>query len=92
MVITALSQFCSLSKTDAVAFSNARYGTGTGPIHLDSVGCIGSESSLIECSHSSFVSCFYGHSEDAGVRCQGECYTAHFLCITFYCTLVILCS
>ena len=57
--------------TDAVPFSNAHFGTGVGPIHLDKVGCTGIEASLIECPHSSFVSCYSGHSEDAGVRCQG---------------------
>ena len=57
--------------TDAVAFSSALFGAGTGPIHLDNVDCIGSESNLIDCPHSSNVHCLYGHNEDAGVRCQG---------------------
>ena len=57
--------------TDAVAFSNAHFGGGTGTIHLDEVNCIGSETNLTHCSHSSTVSCFRGHSDDAGVRCQG---------------------
>ena len=57
--------------TGAVPFSAAHFGAGTGPIYLDNVECSGSESRLIDCSHSSFVSCHGGHSEDAGVRCQG---------------------
>ena len=57
--------------TDAVAFGNAHFGTGTGAIYLDGVGCTGSESNLTDCSRSSTVSCTYGHTEDAGVRCQG---------------------
>ena len=56
--------------TDAVAFGRAHFGAGIGAIHLDNVGCTGSENNLIDCSRSS-VSCFGGHSEDAGVRCQG---------------------
>ena len=56
----------------AVAFSNAAFGPGTSPILLDNVDCSGSEDSLINCSHSSFVRCSSGHSEDAGVRCQGR--------------------
>ena len=56
--------------TDAVAFSRAHFGGGTGTIYLDNVGCTGSETRLIDCSRSS-VSCTYGHAEDAGVRCQG---------------------
>ena len=57
--------------TDAVAFGSARFGIGIGTIFLDNVGCTGSEANLIDCSRSSTVSCYYGHSEDAGVRCQG---------------------
>ena len=57
--------------SDAVAFSNAHFGAGTGPIHLDNVGCNGSEMNLLDCSRSSFGSCYSGHREDAGVRCQG---------------------
>ena len=57
--------------TGAVAFSRAHFGAGAGSIFLDNVDCSGSESRLIDCSRSSFVSCYYGHSEDAGVRCQG---------------------
>ena len=65
----ALLQF--FSETDAVAFSNAHFGAGTGTIYLDNVGCTGSETNLTDCSSSSTVSCTYGHTEDAGVRCQG---------------------
>ena len=57
--------------TDAVPFSNAHFGAGTGTIYLDNVGCTGSEANLIDCSRSSTVSCRYSHAEDAGVRCQG---------------------
>ena len=63
--------------TDAVAFSSAHFGAGAGPIHLDHVACSGSEDNLIDCSHSSFVSCSGGHREDAGVRCQGG-----LICVT----------
>ena len=56
----------------AVAFGNAHFGAGTGPIHLDNLDCNGSESSLTDCLQSSYISCYYGHAEDAGVRCQGE--------------------
>ena len=57
--------------TDAVAFRNAHFGGGIGTIHLDGVGCTGGETNLTDCSRSSTVSCFHGHSQDAGVRCQG---------------------
>ena len=58
--------------TGAVAFSNAHFGGGAGLIHLDDVGCSGSENHLINCSHTSNPLCYSGHSEDAGVRCQGR--------------------
>ena len=56
--------------TGALAFSNAEFGRGIGPIQLESVDCSGSESNLIDCSHTSFISCSY-YSGGAGVRCQG---------------------
>ena len=54
-----------------MAFHNAHVGAGVGPIYLGGVGCTGSEANLTDCSHSSTVNCLRGHSEDAGVRCQG---------------------
>ena len=56
---------------DSVEFASARFGSGTGTIYLDNVACTGSESSLIDCPRNSVVTCFNGHLEDAGVRCQG---------------------
>ena len=53
---------------DAVSYSNAYFGQGTGPIHLDNVGCSGSESVLVQCNHLTATSCV--HAEDAGVRCS----------------------
>jgi len=62
---------CMFTSTDPVAFGNAHFGAGTGPIHLDDVNCNGRENNLVDCLHSSIVNCTFGHSEDAGVRCQG---------------------
>ena len=45
----------------------------TGPILLDNVGCLGTESSLLECSHLGigvYPNCI--HYEDAGVRCTSK--------------------
>ena len=57
--------------TGAIAFTNAHFGAGVGPIYLNDVDCSGSENNLTDCSSSSIVYCYRGHSEDAGVRCQG---------------------
>ena len=63
--------------TGALAFSNAHFGAGVGPIHIDNVACSGSECSLADCPHSSFISrCNNGN---AGVRCQGR---VMFICST----------
>ena len=48
----------------------AFFGQGAGPIFLDDVGCVGTESSLLDCSAITQHNC--RHSEDAGVRCVTE--------------------
>ena len=54
--------------TDAMAFSNARFGQGSDAILLDNVACTGTEERLINCPYDSHTGdCF--HSEDAGLRC-----------------------
>ena len=58
--------------TGAVVFNNAYFGAGVGPIYLSNVECTGSEANLTDCSHDSTVICSGGHTEDAGVRCQGR--------------------
>ena len=65
----ALLQF--FSETDAVAFSNAHFGAGTGPIYLDDVQCTSSASQLLECSSNPILSHNCLHSADAGVGCEG---------------------
>ena len=56
--------------SDAVAFGTRQFGGGAGPIYLDNVACSGSESTLLDCPRSSFVSC-HSSRRGAGVRCQG---------------------
>ena len=71
----------------AMAFSNAYFGVGTGTIFLDDVGCTGSETNLTDCTRSSTVTCISGHTEDAGVRCQGKWFDIVY---AVYCQLVII--
>lgn len=53
----------------AIARSSAFFGQGVGSILLDSVGCSGTESRLIDCPHNAIGSHDCRHSNDAGVTC-----------------------
>ena len=65
----------AITTTGAVAYSNAYFGRGTGPILLDDLLCTGREARLIDCPRSTsqgigtYDYCYYGHGDDAGVRC-----------------------
>ena len=54
----------------AVAFTSAKFGTGSGPIYYRNFGCSGSESDLLQCSKLTGGT-YCQHSRDAGIRCQG---------------------
>ena len=59
--------------SSGLAVYSASFGEGSGPIWLDSVTCIGNESTLASCGHPGIESvdnC--SHSKDAGVRCSGD--------------------
>ena len=47
----------------------AGYGQGTGPIVLDNVACVGSETRLIDCPGNPIGTHNCNHGEDAGVIC-----------------------
>lgn len=53
-----------------VAYRNAFYGEGTGPILLDEVQCTGYEERLDLCSNRGWYNDDCTHQEDAGVQCS----------------------
>ena len=59
----------------AIAYYNAYFGPGSGPIFLDSFYCsTGFEPSLLDCSRYSMgISSACSHYDDAGVSCQSKC-------------------
>ena len=60
-----------MCSTDGVAYYNAFFGAGTGPIYLDDVACSSSASQLLECSSRPILTHNCQHSADAGVGCKG---------------------
>ena len=53
---------------------------GSGPIFLDQVNCIGSESNILHCDMFSPIGAHMcDHTQDAGVQCEGR----HVLCVEF---------
>ena len=58
----------------ARGFTGAIFGPGSYaiPIHLDNVLCSGSETSLLNCSHSPIGQHSCMHTEDASVDCLGR--------------------
>ncbi len=68
--LTVVATICSL--IGALGFCRAVYGMGMGAIFLDTVECLGNESSLLDCYAQPIEvhDCF--HFEDAGVSCFQE--------------------
>ena len=51
---------------------SAHFGSGSGHIWLDDVGCSGGESSIVNCQHKGWGVENCVHSEDASVICSGN--------------------
>ena len=69
--LITLSLCCIICVTGGVAYSNAHFGVGTGPIYLDDVACTLSSSQLLECSSRPILTHNCDRHDDAGVGCEG---------------------
>ena len=50
---------------------SGHYGSGDGPIWIDDVECIGTESDIFACEHSGISNHNCDHGEDVSVECSG---------------------
>ena len=74
LVVCRMLGFTSASR----AITNGRYGPGTGMIWLSNVNCVGSETSLLNCTYSGWGNTGCDHTQDAGVVCSdGELRFVH---------------
>ena len=76
--------------TGAVAFHDAQFGPGIGPIFLEKLICSESDTTLLDCRHSTplgLSTC--AHSQDAGVRCVGKA-PAKMILSMFYFVMIFV--
>uniref|UniRef100_K1Q6C7 MAM and LDL-receptor class A domain-containing protein 2 n=1 Tax=Magallana gigas TaxID=29159 RepID=K1Q6C7_MAGGI len=57
-------------RENAIAYSSAYFGAGTGQIWLDNLACTGTETDIADCPYINWGSHNCGHYEDAGVACS----------------------
>ena len=63
--------FIGASVTTTATISE--FGSGSGPVFLADVHCVGSEATLLDCQHSTVsLGPHCTHSRDVGVKCEGE--------------------
>lgn len=59
----------SLLALGSVAYNGGHFPSANGSIFIDLVDCKGTESRLLDCSHSDYADCT--HNDEAGVSCPG---------------------
>lgn len=60
---------CISYASGSIAVRVAGYGQGSGPITLDNVACVGTETRLVDCRANAIGVHNCAHTEDAGVIC-----------------------
>ena len=67
------------STTGSRAFRRAQFGEGTGPVFLEGLECVGTETSLLDCPMDTPLgTSLCDHSDDAGIRCYGTYMYNHY--------------
>ena len=66
--------YCGIT-TGAISHRYAYFGRGSGPVFMTNVHCSGSETHLVNCSHSTLPSQYCSHYYDVGVECPGELFS-----------------
>lgn len=66
------STFYNINRENAVAYSSAYFGAGTGQIWLDDLSCTGTETDIADCPNITWGYHNCWHGEDAGVACSGN--------------------
>ena len=81
--------FVATNLLGASGLTGAYFGSGSGPIHLDSVVCSGTEYNLTDCQTGTGTR-QSTHSDDVGVKCQTSKYVLLYVAIdsTLYIALV----
>lgn len=56
-------------KIESEANCCARYGQGSGPIWIDDISCLGSETRIEDCNNGGWESSTCSHGEDVSISC-----------------------
>ena len=67
----AISLYSMVIDIGSAALTGAIFGPGDGPIFIESLTCVGSETSIMDCTEVSLKRGTCSHDRDVSVRCTG---------------------